>query len=173
MDGNKQSLGTRVLVVGPSAAGKTRFAKLLGQVLPVPLIHMDSIMWRPGWQYVGDQETCRRLLAEAVKEAWIIEGYTPKCTPELMKHATSVIFLEYPKWLVVSRHLQRWLKHRVTPRPEIPGCPERFNKNLLAAYDGEVELIHKYLADAHPDLFIVRLPYPGIATKFILQLAKE
>jgi len=27
----------------------------------LPSIHMDTVMWQPGWNYVGDETTCREL----------------------------------------------------------------------------------------------------------------
>src|SRR4029077_16885614 len=40
----------RIMVVGNAGAGKSTFARRLGGKLALPVIHLDSHFWRPGWQ---------------------------------------------------------------------------------------------------------------------------
>src|SRR2546423_6449869 len=51
----------RVLVVGSAGAGKTTFATRLGQALGLPVIHLDSEYWRPGWQQTPEDEWPARV----------------------------------------------------------------------------------------------------------------
>lgn len=39
----------RIAVVGCGGAGKTRFAAELGQLLGLPVIHLDRFYWKPCW----------------------------------------------------------------------------------------------------------------------------
>lgn len=39
----------RILVLGPCGAGKSTLAAQLGKRLDLPVIHLDSEYWRPGW----------------------------------------------------------------------------------------------------------------------------
>jgi adenylate kinase family enzyme len=55
----------RVVIVGASAAGKSTFARQLAKKIQLPLIHMDEIMWKPGWQYIGDEAVIDWLHAKA------------------------------------------------------------------------------------------------------------
>lgn len=71
-------LGSKIVVVGVSAAGKSTFSRKLAQSLNLPLTLMDSIMWKPGWNYVGDEETVRKLDEASAQPEWIIEGYISK-----------------------------------------------------------------------------------------------
>jgi adenylate kinase family enzyme len=41
----------RVLVVGGPGAGKSTFARRLGEKLALPVIHLDFHYWRSGWQH--------------------------------------------------------------------------------------------------------------------------
>lgn len=170
LTGGSMDLGDRILVLGPSAAGKTTYAKQLGNVLSLPVVHMDTILWKPGWQYVGDKEACEQMVKLAQDERWIIEGYTLKCTPALLARATGVIVLDYPKWTVAIRYFMRWLKHRRQPRPELPGCPEHFNAAFLTVYDGEMARIHEYLGP-NEKVPVIRIKSPGLAIKTLLSLS--
>src|SRR2546430_17415912 len=64
----------RVLVIGSGGTGKTTVAHRLARRTGLPLIHLDLLYWRPGWQPTPGEEwreTVRRLVAG---ERWIIDG---------------------------------------------------------------------------------------------------
>ena len=44
------------LVVGPGGAGKSTFARRLGERTGLPVIHLDEHYWRPGWEPTPDDE---------------------------------------------------------------------------------------------------------------------
>ena len=39
----------RILVIGSGGAGKSTFAKRLGEILELDVIHLDSLFWSAGW----------------------------------------------------------------------------------------------------------------------------
>lgn len=50
-----ESLGTdgemkRVVIAGCPGAGKSRAARTLSDLTGLPVIHLDSHYWQPGWQ---------------------------------------------------------------------------------------------------------------------------
>jgi adenylate kinase family enzyme len=39
----------RVLVLGSSGSGKSTFARKLGEITGLPVVHIDQLFWEPGW----------------------------------------------------------------------------------------------------------------------------
>ena len=39
----------KVLVIGSGGAGKSTFARHLGTLLNIDVIHLDALYWHPGW----------------------------------------------------------------------------------------------------------------------------
>jgi len=56
-----KNLGGKIVVIGVSASGKSTFSRKLSKKLNLPLTLMDKIMWKPGWDYIGDEETVKKL----------------------------------------------------------------------------------------------------------------
>ncbi len=64
----------KVLVIGSGGAGKSTFARRLGKLLDIEVIHLDALYWNPGWV-----ETPKAAWAETVAElvkrdSWIMDG---------------------------------------------------------------------------------------------------
>ncbi len=155
-----ENIGKKIIVVGVSASGKSTFARALSEKNHLPLILMDSIMWNPGWKYVGDEETARRLDTLSSGKEWIIEGYiTKEARVFVFDRADTIVYLDYPRIMGVIRYLKRWWAHRKTPRPELQGSPDHFNWEFLKLIwrKGEAVSLDKFLADVQDQRKIVRL----------------
>ena len=63
----------RVAVVGVGGAGKTTFAVELGRRLDLPVVHLDRLYWRPGWDPLPADEG--RAAQEALVRApmWVVD----------------------------------------------------------------------------------------------------
>lgn len=143
------NLGKKIVIVGVSASGKSTFARKLAEKLKLPLFLMDSIMWNPGWQYIGDTETVKKLEEIGAGDKWIIEGYISKeARTFIFTRADTIIYLDYPPIVAVIRYFKRWLKHRKDPRPELEGSPEKFDWKFMKLVwtKGEVISLDRFLA---------------------------
>lgn len=118
----------RVLVIGPCGSGKSTLARELAPRMGLPLIHMDQLGWQAGWVET-DKAELRARLAEAVAgERWLIEGNYGSVLPPRLERADTVIYLDFPIRLCLSRLVKRIVTLRGQSRPDMPeGCPERFD----------------------------------------------
>jgi adenylate kinase family enzyme len=64
----------RILILGPSGAGKSTLARRIGTRLALPVVHLDTFHWNPGW-IESEAARFRERLAEAVAgDAWVMDG---------------------------------------------------------------------------------------------------
>lgn len=110
----------RVLVIGVSGSGKTYFAKRLAEILSIPVVHLDSIFWNENWVEEDEDVVTQKIQAEINKDMWIIEGYIEPLSAERLAAADQVIYLDLPGRASLRGGLSRMIKHRKTPRPEMP-----------------------------------------------------
>ena len=128
--------------------------------IKLPLIHIDAIMWDPGWKYIGDEKTVGALHEIGAGEEWVIEGYIEKdARPFLFERADTIIYLDYPRIVATVRYLKRWLKHRKDPRPELVGCPEKFDWEFMKLVwnKGETISVNKFLVQLPSQDKVIKL----------------
>ncbi|MER7186465.1 adenylate kinase [Streptomyces hyaluromycini] len=104
----------RILVVGVTGAGKSTLAQTLSSRLGLPYHEMDAVYFNgPDWA-VNDKltEDVSRLAAGS---RWIIDslGY-PEVRDLLWDRADTVIWLDYPRRVIMPRVLRRSLRRTVT-----------------------------------------------------------
>jgi adenylate kinase family enzyme len=122
----------RVLVIGPCGAGKSTLARELGTRLDLPVFHMDQLNWQPGWVESSKAEISARLQAIVASDRWLIDGNYGGTLVERLQRADTVVYLDYPIGLCLSRVLRRIWVYRGRTRPDMTeGCPERFDFAFL------------------------------------------
>lgn len=166
------NLGNKIVVVGVSASGKSTFTKKLSAKVNIPATFMDSIMWKPGWVYVGDEETVNRLEQVSSAEKWIIEGYiSSKARTLVFDRADLIIYLDYSRWISSLRYIKRWCKHRKKARPELVGSPEKFSFKFLKLVwtKGESISLNEFLDSVDRNKIIV-LTSPKMAEEFLSKI---
>jgi adenylate kinase family enzyme len=123
----------RVLVIGSGGSGKSTFSVMLAAKTGLPLVHLDRLYWKPGWiePAKADWEvTVRRLIAEP---RWILDGNYGGTLPERLAACDTVVFLDAPRLVCVTRVLLRRLRHALGTRPDVAeGCPEQLTWSFLA-----------------------------------------
>jgi adenylate kinase family enzyme len=165
-----RNLGKKIVVVGVSASGKSTFSKKLAEKTAITVTLMDSIMWKPGWNYIGDDEVSKKLETISNNPEWIIEGYIVKpARIFLFDKADTIIYLDYPPTVASFRYIKRWWQHRINARPELPGSPEKFSlKFLKLVYTkGETVLLNKFLSEERYQQKIIKLFSSAEAIKFL------
>jgi adenylate kinase family enzyme len=123
----------RIVLLGCAGTGKSSFARLLGQKLQIPVIHLDALAWRPGWQALTTEELRARLTASISGPAWITDGNYAAVTFDLrLPRADLVIWLEKPVWRCLVNVCKRAAKSYLRPDEHLAyGCEEKFDRRFL------------------------------------------
>jgi adenylate kinase family enzyme len=164
------NIGNKIVVVGVSASGKSTFTRKLAVKTNLPAVYMDAIMWKPGWVYVGDNETVEKLEEVSLTDKWIIEGYISKdARTFVFDRADTIIYLDYSPWVSVWRYIKRWWKHRKSARPELEGSPEKFSFKFLKLVwnKGEAISLNKFLDKVTKKEKIIILKSPKETKRFL------
>jgi adenylate kinase family enzyme len=122
----------RVLVIGSGGAGKTRFARRLGEITGLPVVHLDSLYWSPGW-VEPDKDAWKRQVQRLIgRERWILDGNYGGTLDLRLAACDTVIFLDLPRVVCLWRVVRRSMAHGGRARADLPdGCPERLSAEFL------------------------------------------
>ncbi|MEO8647701.1 MAG: DNA topology modulation protein [Acidobacteriota bacterium] len=122
----------RVVIIGSGGAGKSTFARRLGEITGLEVIHLDRYFWRPNWEPTPEaawKATVARLLE---RESWIMDGNFGGTRRMRLRACDTVIFLDLPRHLCFYRVLKRGVVNRRRVRPDMAeGCNERFDPEFL------------------------------------------
>lgn len=130
----------RVSVIGTSGSGKTTFAGDLARRLGAPHIDLDAINWQADWKDLNTHDVAdfRRRVAEAAAgEAWVCCGNYSKVRDLVQARATHLVWLDYPRALVMARVIKRSFHRAWTGEELWPGT-------------GNKELFSRWLDKEHP-----------------------
>lgn len=122
----------KVLVIGSCGSGKSAFSRRLAEIIQLPLIHLDSHYWRPGW-IEPTKDVWREQVVELLKgERWIIDGNYSGTMDMRLAACDTVLFLDLPRHVCTWRVLKRAARYRGRTRPDLAeGCPEKIDLAFL------------------------------------------
>ncbi|HEY0457837.1 MAG TPA: hypothetical protein VGC97_01725 [Pyrinomonadaceae bacterium] len=122
----------RVVIIGTSCSGKTILASNLAQKLRLPHIELDSIHWKPNWTPTPREEFGNLVSAAAAPEAWVADGNYSAVRDILWARATTLIWLNYPFYVVAGRALSRTFRNVFYRRVLWSGNKETFRQSFLS-----------------------------------------
>ncbi len=120
----------RVVVIGTSCSGKTRFARQLSDLLGVPHVELDALHWNRHWE---PRARFLRIVEKAVaRDRWVTDGNYGTTRQIVWSRATAVLWLNYSFVLVFYRALSRTLQRAATREELYSGNTESFTKAFLS-----------------------------------------
>ncbi|MEL6123641.1 MAG: AAA family ATPase [Bacteroidota bacterium] len=118
----------RVMIIGCSGSGKSTLAGHLGQVINLPVIHLDQHYFSSGWSEPSTEDWRRRIMKLVQGERWVMDGNYASTFDLRMPHADTIIYVDLPSWQCLCRVINRTIRYHGEVRPSsAPGCPERFD----------------------------------------------
>lgn len=117
----------RISIVGRPGAGKTGLALDLGRITGIPVYHMDSLVWRPGFRPAPRAE-CQRLCAAILGQPrFILEGGYDWSYPDRIAGSDLVLWLDLPPGRRFLNVLWRSARQAVLGRRDgAQGVPDAF-----------------------------------------------
>jgi len=111
-----EDLGRRIVIMGPTNAGKSTLAVALGDKLGVPALHIDLFRHLPGtdWVQRPDDEFAALHDAAITEPEWVMEGNYTRLLPQRLARATGIIVVNDHLWRRYWRYFRRTLG--LTPR---------------------------------------------------------
>ncbi|MFS0752302.1 DNA topology modulation protein [Oceanobacillus sp. 1P07AA] len=122
----------KIMIVGCAGSGKSTLAKQLGNQKKIPVYHLDSIFWEPGWKPIEQNRFIDKQKEIMEEPAWIIDGNYGSTMSIRMKYADTIIFLHYKTTRCLHRIIKRRIQYHGQTRPDMgEGCKEKLDWDFV------------------------------------------
>ena len=121
--------GPRIAIIGSSGSGKSTLARRLGLRLGVSVVELDALNWDPGWRDLSKEDPelfRRRIEAATAGERWVADGnYSRIAREPILARATDLIWLDYPRPLIMRQVIVRSFLRAISGKELWPGTGNR------------------------------------------------
>lgn len=109
-----ENLGDRIMVCGPSSAGKSTLAAAIGRKLDRQVYHVDLFRHLPGTDWVPRPDAEFEALHDAaiLEDKWVMDGNYSHLMPRRIARATGIILIGDNRWANLRRYVWRTLFQR-------------------------------------------------------------
>ncbi len=128
------ALGQRIVIVGPSNAGKSTLAVAIAKKLSLEAVHLDQLRHLPNtnWLERPDEEFARLHDAAILKERWVMEGNYSRLVPQRLDRASGIILLTSNVWLRYYRYLKRTLNNNSARAGHLEGSQDKLSWKMTS-----------------------------------------
>ncbi|HEX8180707.1 MAG TPA: DNA topology modulation protein [Pyrinomonadaceae bacterium] len=167
----------KVLVIGSGGAGKSTFARRLGLLLNIEVVHLDMLYWQPGWVELPKPEWRQMVEELTEREAWIMDGNYSGTLDVRFAACDTLIFLDLPRLVCLRRIIRRRAAYRRRNRPDMAaGCHERLTLEFVRwvwnyPQRSRPKILALFKEHAHHKRMI-RLRSPAEVERFLADLAR-
>jgi adenylate kinase family enzyme len=146
----------RVAIIGSSGSGKSTLAYRIGARTGAPVVELDAMNWQAGWRDLATHDPAlfrARIEAAVSGERWVTDGnYTRFAQEPVLARATDLVWLDYPRALIMRRVITRSFVRAVTGKELWPGTGNR-------------EQFSRWLDKEHPIRWSWDTYGPGVAAR--------
>lgn len=172
----------RIAVVGTTGSGKTTLAKRIALLLGLPHVELDALHWGPNWTEASAELFRDRTAAALSGDRWVVDGNYSGVRDMIWGKADTVVWLDYPLWLIMGQLLWRTCRRVFTRQQLWGGNRESFRAQFLSKDSLLVYAWRSYRRrrqeyplllsqPQHAHLRAVRLRSPGEAQRWLAGLA--
>ena len=123
----------KIVIIGYSGSGKSTLAKNLGLHYDIPVLHLDTAHFKPGWNE-RDNDEFESIVLEFMQnnDSWVIDGNYRKIATNRFEEADQIIFLNYNRFFCLISVIKRYFKNKDRTRLDMaPGCVEKLDFEFL------------------------------------------
>lgn len=125
----------KIAILGTSGSGKSTLAKRLGERYGLPVLHMDTVHFLPGWveRPFAEEEAIVRQFLDENAGGWVIDGnYSKTCYARRLEEADKIIVLWFSPLVCLWRAVRRWQQNKGRVRESsAPGCEEKIDAEFV------------------------------------------
>jgi len=148
---SKEQPNMKIAIIGNSGSGKSTFARKLGEIFQVEVLHLDTVQFLPGWE-IRPEEDKRRLIKEFLDthDSWVIDGnYSKFFYERRMEEADIIVLLLFNRLSCLCRVIRRYIRYKNQTRPDMgQGCNEKLDPEFIRwiLYDQRKKTVKKRYA---------------------------
>ena len=119
-------LGKRIVIVGPSNAGKSTLAVALSDRLGIPAVHLDQLHHLPNtdWEKRPRAEFVALHDVAVAADTWIMDGNYSGLMPQRLARATGAILITSGHWRRFFRYIRRTVVNRSNRAGHLEGAKD-------------------------------------------------
>ena len=110
----------RILVLGSSGSGKSRFSSRLAKLLGIRPIHLDAYFWKPGWVATPAEEWNDIVTELIADDSWIMDGTYERTLHLRIPAAETLIVIDSHRLACLGRILWRKITDDGPSRTDAP-----------------------------------------------------